>query len=199
MYEIEEPKYLKNNITKESTKISKLANDLGLEKHPNGGYFKETDRSNEVYKLKKSNYDNSQNDTDDSNNDGCEIRNQSSLIHFLMTCESPIGKMHTNVTSRTIHILQKGRGKYVLIHQSGQIETFNVGFDIANGDRTQWVVEPGVYKGCYLIGNDNNDDCLWVSEVVVPGFDFKDMKFLNEDEMKGLIGSENCNKLKFLI
>lgn len=193
MSEIREPQYSKKNINKESDNISKLAKDLGLDKHPNGGYFKETDRSKETYKIKKSKGEN-----DDSKED-YDVRNQSSLIHFLMSCESPIGRFHTNINSRTIHILQKGRGKYILVHQNGQIETFTVGFDIEKGERTQWVVEPGVYKGCYLIGDESDEDCLWVSEVVVPGFDFTDMKFINEDELKRLVGDEKGNNLKFLI
>ncbi|OXT09828.1 hypothetical protein B9K06_27110, partial [Bacillus sp. OG2] len=73
-------------------------------------YFNETDRANKKVSIDKD-----------------QVRNESTLIHFLMTCESPIGKFHTNIQSRTIHILQKGRGVYILIHPNGEIETFRVG------------------------------------------------------------------------
>lgn len=192
---IREPEYLLKGITKEDKSITKLANDLKLDKHPNGGYFKETDRSKKEILVNK------------NDNKLLINRNQSTLIHFLMNCESPIGKFHTNEISRTIHILQKGHGIYILIHKDGIIEKFKVGFNVSNGERTQWIVEPGVYKGCYLVpddddgdgDNESNKDCLWVSEIVIPGFDFQDMKFLDFEKLCNLVGNEKANNLKFLL
>lgn len=193
---IREPGYSLKGITKEDESITKLANDLKLDKHPNGGYFKETDRSKKEILI------------DNKNDNKLSIkRNESTLIHFLMNCESPIGKFHTNELSRTIHILQKGHGIYILIYKDGTIEKFKVGFNVSNGERTQWIVEPGVYKGCYLIpdndeddDNESNKDCLWVSEIVIPGFDFQDMKFLDFQKLTDLVGDEEtANKLKFLL
>ncbi|KAG0683626.1 hypothetical protein C6P40_001718 [Pichia californica] len=183
---ISQPKYSFREITEEDASISKLAADLKLIKHPNGGYFNETDRANKKVSIDKD-----------------QVRNESTLIHFLMTCESPIGKFHTNIQSRTIHILQKGRGVYILIHPNGEIETFRVGFDIANGERTQWIVEPGTYKACYIIpegdAEDSNKDCLWVSEVVVPGFDFQDMKFPTLSDLTSLVGEKTALSIDWLI
>lgn len=181
---IKEPGYAKKGINKEDEIVTKFANDLQLVKHPNGGYFKETDRPKEL--------------------NGKGNRSASSLIHFLMTCESPIGKFHTNLTSRTIHILQRGRGVYVLIYPNGEIKKFTVGFDAKNGEVNQWVVPAGVYKGCYLVSDNNqieesSRDFLWVSEAVVPGFDFADMKGLNEDELKTLVGDEKASELSWLL
>ncbi len=112
--------------------------------------------------------------------------------------------MHTNVLSRTIHILQRGRGKYVLIHPDNRIETFIVGFNAEKGERTQWVVEPGVYKGCVLLpltegAEESNQDILWVSEVVVPGFDFQDMKFLDKGKLSEKVGEEKAVEMEFLL
>jgi predicted cupin superfamily sugar epimerase len=182
--QIKAPTYENKKITTESSEISELARCLNLDKHPNGGYFKETDRPKDIQII-----------------NGLK-RNSSSLIHFLMTCESPIGKFHTNLTSRTIHILQRGSGIYVLIHPNNEVEIFKVGFNVENGEKTQWVVEPNTYKGCYLINDQNeesNNDCLWVSEVVVPGFDFEDMKFLNKDDLTSKLGTEQAEKFEFLI
>lgn len=194
---IKNPKYAENGITTEDSYVSKLASDLHLTKHPNGGYFKETDRPSELIDVP----------TLDSEAHNTVRRNPSSLIHFLMTCEAPIGKFHTNVTGRTIHILQGGRGVYVLVHPNGELETFRVGFDVAHGERTQWVVEPGVYKACYVVpekdrDGDNNlssKDHLWVSEVVVPGFDFQDMKFFSTDTLGSLLGRERAEELQWLV
>lgn len=176
--EIRKPKYVENGILKESEEVIKLANDLKLDKHPNGGYFKETDRSSGV--------------------------NDSSLIHFLMTCESPIGKFHKNANSRTIHILQKGKGVYILVYPDGRIKSFRVGFDLENGEIIQWVVPPNVYKGCYLITDKDSsletaDDCLLVSEVVVPGFQFEDMVPITKEEMSQITNKAFTDSVEWLI
>lgn len=189
---IAEPAYLQKGLTVEDESLSRLAENLQLDKHPNGGYFKETDRPGALFPARQ---------LDLATGAYSDVqRNASSLIHFLMTCESPLGKFHTNVTSRTIHVLQRGSGVYVLIHPNGGIETFKVGFK--PGEKTQWVVEPGVYKGCYLVSADGCDsakDCLWVSEVVVPGFDFDDMKFLTKEKLVEKVGSAEADALEFLI
>lgn len=195
-FAVEEPLYPKKGIIVEDASVSKLARDLGLIKHPNGGYFKETDRPSETVEVQSAG---------DSGSPPITVfRNPSSLIHFLMTCESPLGKFHTNVTGRSIHVLQGGRGTYVLVHPTGQIETFRVGFDVANGEKTQWVVEPGVYKGCYVVpekeGSEvTSKDHLWVSEVVVPGFDFQDMKFPDMNNLIALVGEEKASELEWLL
>ncbi|TID29645.1 hypothetical protein CANINC_001764 [Pichia inconspicua] len=191
-----EPQYKNRGICKESDLVVELATNLQLDKHPNGGYFKETDRPGERVLARQINLS-----TGSLTNYPIK-RNASSLIHFLMTCESPIGKFHTNVTSRTIHILQKGSGIYVLIKPNGDIESFKVGFK--KGERTQWVVEPGTFKGCYLIpesgiGSESNSDCMLVSEVVVPGFDFEDMVFLNKEKLIEKIGEKEAESLQFLL
>lgn len=195
-FAILEPQYAKKGITVEDASVSKLARDLGLTKHPNGGYFKETDRPSETAEVQSAG--------DSDSFPTAVTRNPSSLIHFLMTCESPLGKFHTNVTGRTIHVLQGGRGTYVLVHPTGEIETFRVGFDVANGERTQWVVEPGVYKGCYVVPEKEDaeltsKDHLWVSEIVVPGFDFQDMKFLDKTRITALVGEKKASELDWLI
>ena len=189
---ITEPQYKLKGITTEHPSITTLAGNLNLVKHPSGGYFAETDRPTET----SSTFTTLLDDKVD--------RNASSLIHFMMTCESPRGQMHTNVLSRTIHILQHGRGKYVLIHPDNRIETFIVGFNAEKGERTQWVVEPGVYKGCVLLpltegAEESNQDILWVSEVVVPGFDFQDMKFLDKGKLSEKVGEEKAVEMEFLL
>lgn len=176
-----EPKYVDNDITKPDESIIKLANDLKLEKHPNGGFFKETYRSEKVI----------------------EDHKLTTAINFIMTCESSIGKFHTNKKSTTIHILQGGRGKYILIKENGEIEEFIVGFDLEKGEKTQWIVEPGTYKGCYIMPINGEEisskDYLWVSEIVIPGFEFSDMKFLDNEALISKIGMEKGEKLAFLL
>ena len=43
--DVEKPSYACKGIVKHSEKVQRLIKVLGLQKHPEGGYFKETDRS----------------------------------------------------------------------------------------------------------------------------------------------------------
>lgn len=153
-------KYISEPMEKPTKKLQDLIDSLQLIKHPEGGYYKETDRSPFT--------------TFNKNGDK---RNYSTLIYYLLTPDSPRGRFHYN-ENRIIHTLHKGRGQYVLIYPDGRIHSFKVGYDVANGELSQWVVPGGVYKASFVLENDELDDGLLISEVVVPGFDFQDHHFL---------------------
>ncbi|KGK36081.1 hypothetical protein JL09_g4768 [Pichia kudriavzevii] len=193
---IRKPQYKERGITWEDQSVVQLASELDLEKHSFGGYFRETDRSKD--KVVKKQLQIESGDYKDVE------RSESSVIHFLMTCDSPVNRFHVNVTSKCIYVLQRGSGVYVCIHPDGRLETFRVGFDVANGERTQWVVEPGVYKAGYLVNsadaaNETATDLLLITEIVVPGFDLDDMKFLDKKLLVEKVGSEQAAKLEFLL
>ncbi|QLQ79961.1 hypothetical protein HG537_0C06100 [Torulaspora globosa] len=172
------------------TAMKELIDAWGLLKHPEGGYYKETDRS--PFEM----------DVTDrkapASASSIVKRNYSTLIYYLLTPDSPNGRFHKN-RHRIIHILQRGKGQYVLIYPNGRVKSFKVGFDYANGEVSQWVVPGEVYKASFLIPNDEFSNSLLISEVVVPGFDFEDHKFMSEDELLELVGKEKADKLKFLL
>ncbi|CAI4035405.1 hypothetical protein SMKI_13G0530 [Saccharomyces mikatae IFO 1815] len=189
---IELASFVKVPVPEPPTSLQQLINDWQLIKHREGGYFKETDRSPYTMELEKP-------------ENGCSkkietvTRNQSTLIYYLLTPDSPIGKFHKNI-NRIIHILQRGKGQYVLVYPDGQVKSFRVGFDYKNGEVSQWVVPGGVFKASFLVANEEFDNGLLISEVVVPGFDFKDHTFLKDkDELKNLVGSEKADELAFLV
>ncbi|CCD24636.1 Cff1p NDAI_0D03220 [Naumovozyma dairenensis CBS 421] len=181
------------------TKLKELIDTWGLIKHGEGGYFKETDRSPFVMDAptkitKKGSWE-----EEETTKLVLLKRNYSTLIYYLLTPDSPIGKMHKN-RNRIIHILQRGKGQYVLIYPNGQVKSFRVGFDYANGEVSQWVVPGGVYKASFLVPNEEFHNGLLISEVVVPGFDFEDHLFMSGyDEMVNLLGEEKAASLKFLL
>lgn len=82
-----------------------LITALGLQKHPEGGYFRETDRD----PLRVPNPFRSSSNNDDS------TRSASTTIYYLLTPASPTGHFHRN-RARTVHTLHSGRGRYVVIH-----------------------------------------------------------------------------------
>ncbi|EHN00978.1 YML079W-like protein [Saccharomyces cerevisiae x Saccharomyces kudriavzevii VIN7] len=173
------------------TSLQQLIHDWQLIKHREGGYFKETDRSPSTMELEKP-------QKGDSSKTETVIRNQSTLIYYLLTPDSPIGKFHKNI-NRITHVLQRGKGQYVLVYPDGQVKSFRVGFDYKIGEVSQWVVPGGVFKASFLVPNEEFHNGLLISEVVVPGFDFEDHTFMKgEDELKTIVGPEKAAELAFL-
>ncbi|QPG74445.1 hypothetical protein FOA43_001774 [Brettanomyces nanus] len=205
---IVEPHYESRGITKPSTSLRKLIKSLDLSKHPEGGYFKQTDKSPLIMENPYYPGDNSGVSTDIETGDKKPLsptRSFSTLIHYLITCDAPLGRFHKN-KSRIIHILQRGRGQYVLIYPDGRIKTFIVGFDTEKGEVDQWVVPGGVYKASFLLPKDpikgeSDEDHLLISEVVVPGFEFEDHKFMpNEECLKRLVKDERkAEEMRWLL
>lgn len=172
--------------------------ELKLIKHKEGGYFRETDRSPFKLQVLDSEFQTSIQKLD-SSNERSETRNYSTLIYYLLTPDLPIGKFHKN-KNRIIHILQRGKGQYVLIYPNGTVKSFKVGFDHARGEISQWVVPGGVYKGSFSLPNDNFHDGLLISEVVVPGFEFSEHIFMaGQDELNQLVDKTEANNIKFLL
>ena len=152
--------------TSEAPSTNDLISKLGLQKHPEGGYFRETDRD----PLRVPNPFLFRSNDDDS------TRSASTTIYYLLTPKSPTGHFHRN-KGRTIHTLHSGRGRYVIIHadqmgwevgDTARIETFVVGHDIHRGEKLQWIVEGGKYKASFLLPDAegrSESEGLLISEV----------------------------------
>ncbi|KAJ4422690.1 hypothetical protein N0V82_002694 [Gnomoniopsis sp. IMI 355080] len=130
-----------------------------------------------------------------------KVRNASTSIFYLLTPSSPKGNFHRN-RARTVHTLHKGRGRYVLIHEGGRIESFVVGHDLSQGERLQWIVEGGIYKASFLLpdkeGSDVSEEGLLISETVVPGFEYCDHDFMARSKLMELLG-ERAKGLEWLV
>lgn len=165
----------------ESQAVASTINSLKLQEHPEGGYFAETDR--DIFLIP--NPFKVPDGSTGSNADKDSVRNASTTIFYLLTPKSPVGHFHRN-KARTVHTLHSGRGRYVIIHESGQVETFVVGHDLAKGEKLQWIVDGGKYKASYLLPDEGAEESkggLLISETVVPGFEFSDHDFLTAEGM----------------
>ena len=160
------PIFRPSTNTTESPSVRHLIAKLHLQKHPEGGYFFETDRDPSRVPNP---FQSSSNGTDaDSSRAAC------TTIYYLLTPASPIGHFHRN-KARTIHTLHKGRGRYVIIHEDegekgekARVETFVVGHDIHGGERVQWIVEGGKCKASFLLPDEEGrleSEGLLISEV----------------------------------
>ncbi|KAJ5952204.1 uncharacterized protein N7479_010617 [Penicillium vulpinum] len=199
--------------TQEAPAIQSTINALNLLPHPEGGYFSETDRD----PRRIPNPHQPITSVTDTGADP-ETRSASSTIHYLLTPQRPLGVFHRN-QSRTVHIWQRGRGRYVIIHAdevggqnhmrgcssenaTARIETFVVGPGVEAGERMQWVVEGGKYKASFLLPDESEGETssgLLISEVVVPGFEFTDHDFLRKSKMEELLTEEQVQDLSWML
>ncbi|KAF4345487.1 DUF985 domain protein [Fusarium beomiforme] len=195
----------------ENHRSKSLIQALSLEPHIEGGYFRQTDThpitipssypsealSRETLALSGPPREGYRADT----------RRLSTTIYYLLTPRHSQGNFHRN-RSRVIHTLHRGRGRYVLIHPDGRIESFLVGNAIERGERIQWIVEGDVWKASYLLPNEPGRSCgsneeetegLLISETVVPGFEYHDHAFLTQQGMRALLNESQARELEWLI
>ena len=214
------PFFIPTETTVETPSVRDLITKLRLQKHPEGGYFSETDRD----PLRVPNPFRS------STNDDGSTRSASTTIYYFLTPAYPTGHFHRN-RGRTIHTLHRGRGRYVIIHadekdegEKARIETFVVGHDIHGGEKVQWIVEGGKYKASFLLPDEEgqmDSEGLLISEVnslpgapkplyllqlltivlqtVVPGFEFSDHNFMSPETLPDLVTDEQADELRWLL
>ncbi|KAK7419360.1 hypothetical protein QQZ08_010893 [Neonectria magnoliae] len=173
-----------------------LIQTLGLIPHVEGGYFNQTDEdpttipspyslaplTPSVAEPPRPGFD-------------AAVRRLSTTIFYLLTPRRPLGRFHRN-RSRIIHTLHRGRGRYVLLHPDGRVESFVVGPAVERGERLQWVVERGVWKASYLL--DAEAEGLLISETVVPGFEYADHEFLSRRRLEALLPEDKAAALGWL-
>ncbi|KAJ6567749.1 RmlC-like cupin domain-containing protein [Mycena vulgaris] len=160
-----------------------LVAQLGLERHPEGGYYVETDRQKEAVGTPFV--------------EGEPPRALATSIYYLLSRDSPHGYFHMN-KSVTYHVHHQGRAEYTLITprpgRAPKVERRVMGADVENGETRLLIVGTGVWKMSRLLEADVRDKktgdkagCL-ITEVVVPGFHWEDHAFLTREGLKNLMG-----------
>lgn len=127
---------------------------LGLERHPEGGWFRRIHTSAALV------------DTIHG------PRAQVTSIHYLLSTDEPLGRLHRN-RSDILHYLQAGGPvEYLLLDEAGTLRRVVLG---SEPGQSLFLHVPGcVWKASRLIGAASH---ALVSEAVVPGFDFADHAF----------------------
>jgi predicted cupin superfamily sugar epimerase len=198
----------------ENSRTLSVIKALGLIPHIEGGYFLQTDASpiSIPWRPEGSGDDDTEQPLSQHTvaltggiREGLDPskRRLSTTIFYFITPRSPLGSFHRN-RNRIVHTLHRGRGRYVLIHPDGRIETFVVGQDIVNGERLQWVVEGGVWKASFLLpmhegGDADDEEGLLISETVVPGFEYIDHEFLTVETSQALLTADTLAGLEWLV
>ena len=145
--------------------VDELIEQLGLEAHEEGGYFRRTFEAGHRDKI----------DTEHG------PRFTLTSIYYLLTRESPTGHWHLN-RSDILHFFHLGSPvTYYLIHPSGELETVVMGPDPAQGHLLQLAVRGGTWKASQLPEGEYG----LVSEAVAPGFEYEDMELGDREILLG--------------
>lgn len=143
-----------------------LIKTLSLQPHIEGGYFRRTYCS--TFKTDVP-YD-------------AKPRHWLSSIFYMLTDDSPIGRLHRN-RSDIVHYFQAGSPlTYWIVHPDGRLERVVMGPELERGQQLQLTVLGGCWKASEL----EQGEYGLVSEAVSPGFEYGDMELANEALIKSL-------------
>ena len=148
----------------------KLINTLELIPHPEGGYYKETYRSEgSIPKEALS-----------ANYSGA--RSYSTGIYFMLTADT-FSAFHKIKQDEMWHFYDGAPIELHMITKEGDYSCVHIGRDIENGEYLQYVVPGGVWFASRV--KDNAEYSL-LGCTVSPGFDFADFILPNTSEMTAM-------------
>ena len=133
---------------------------LNLQLHPEGGFFRETYRSNGLIKA----------DNLDSRYWG--ERNYSTCIYYLLTSDT-FSAFHRIHQDEIWHFYDGSPIELHSINMDGIYSAEVIGCDIGKGEIPQFVVQGGTWFGARVI---REDDYSLLGCTVAPGFDFMDFE-----------------------
>lgn len=146
--------------------VDYLIKVLGLQPHPEGGYFKEIYRSSGEINSESL----------DSRYVG--NRNYASSIYFLLTSDT-FSAFHKINQDEIWHFYDGSPIKIHMISETGDYSNVIVGKNLKQGEKLQFVVPGGYWFAANVI---NNNDYSLVGCTVSPGFDFKDFQLADRNE-----------------
>jgi hypothetical protein len=148
-------------------KIQDLVNRLELEKHPEGGYFKETHRS--IGEITEENLG--------ANFKGS--RNYSTTIYFLLTSDN-FSAFHRIKQDEIWHFYDGSPIRLHVITKEGIYKEYIIGRDFAKGQLPQRIVKGGDWFASEVMG-DNSYSLAGCT--VSPGFTFEDFEMKSKNEL----------------
>jgi uncharacterized protein len=145
-----------------------ITRQLGLEPHPEGGFYRETYRSNESIAAAAlpPRYGND--------------RSLCTAIFYLLTPDS-FSALHRLQSDEVFHFYLGDPVTMLQLHGDGRGETTVLGQDIMAGQQLQVIVPRGVWQGMCL--NDGGHFAL-LGTTVSPGFDFDDFEVGTRNTLK---------------
>jgi predicted cupin superfamily sugar epimerase len=138
-----------------------------LQRHPEGGYFKEAYRSSEIISREAlpSRY----------NGD----RSFSTSIYFLLP-SGTVSRLHRIASDEVWHFYLGGPLELLQISPNGKMEKLMLGQDVAAGQKVQHVVPAGYWFGARPA---DGSAYSFVGCTVAPGFDFADFELADPRDL----------------
>jgi predicted cupin superfamily sugar epimerase len=157
-------------MNKSDQTVNSIVNKLKLQAHPEGGYFRETYRSEgEV-------------NADSLHKDYKGKRNYSTCIYFLLTSDN-FSALHRIKQDEIWHFYD---GSPILLHvisPEGEHSEIVIGNDLSKGEVPQYVV-PG---GCWFAAEVINQNSYSLTGCTVsPGFSFEDFELKSKAELTSM-------------
>ncbi len=144
-----------------------LINRLQLKPHPEGGFYRETYRSQETI------------DKEALPNRFGGDRSFATAIYFMLTGDN-FSAFHRIQSDETWHFYTGQSLTVSIIHPGGQYEEIRLGSNLEQGEVFQAIVPAGVWFGSRLTKHEGW--CL-VGCTVAPGFDFADFEMADRAEL----------------
>ena len=139
-------------------KVQDIIGRLGLQPHPEGGYFKEIYRADESVVA------------DNLPDRYSGARSMSTSIFYLLTADT-FSTMHRVKSDEMFHFYLGDPVEQLHLRQDGSSQVIHLGQNLMGDERLQSLVRRGVWQGARLI--DGGKYAL-LGATVAPGFDFAD-------------------------
>jgi predicted cupin superfamily sugar epimerase len=146
------------------TRASQLIEVLGLQPHPERGYYAETYRAAATVAPK----------------DRDVTRSASTAIYFLITAEQPTTYLHRLKSDEVFHFYEGGPLDVLRLSPDGTWDISRLGTNLESGERPQLVLPAGTWFGTELALGATH--CL-IGCTVAPGFDFEDFELSDDTDL----------------
>lgn len=150
------------------SQIQHLIDKLDLKEHPEGGYFRETYRSEKII---------------NPNSTGDQFPNKrswSTAIYYLLKGDQ-YSKFHRIKSDEIWHFYHGSSASIHILHPGGAYQVLNLGPDFEKGQQFQQIVPAQSWFGVQV---DDRDGYLLAGCTVSPGFDFRDFEIAYPSELK---------------
>jgi len=142
-------------------KVKEIVERLGLQEHPEGGFYKETYRSNQTIETDKN-----------------VFRNISTAIYFLLENEN-ISLFH-RIKSDELWFFHQGEALEIVFIKEGVLNTIILGNNLENGEVVQATIPANTWFASRV---KNLKGYSFVSCTVAPGFDFADFELAKREDL----------------
>lgn len=149
------------------TTAKELIHHLNLLPHPEGGYFRETYRSELILP------------SDGLPSEFSGSRNAATAIYFLIE-KNNFSALHKIKSDETWHFYAGDPLEVIEINETGELKKTNIGSGLERGELFQYTVKANTWFGSRVL---SGGEFSLVGCTVAPGFDFRDFEMAKRKQL----------------